>query len=294
MHRIDERTVRVRSRYRQSERLLCWANALVDIHSDTSYIESLRLGWWTETPEETNEIYQSVIGALLGQIRDVAPFEQQGSRLRRLECFTLKEEILCTDLMEILSLLPHLKKLEVTLTKMGDKEPPLIGDAFAQFLAKKPVELESLRICGAPLEWLPYLRRCGRVLLDCGVAVQYSKLYDDLCALPPIQWVNIDDAGPAYLSLVLPKLDYDRQAEDLISFIEGATSNHTVIHASTYEVPLRSDMSDRDQGSDFDSDDEGYGVVTIGPRQDPSKRWIRVIRRSVTAPRRNGTAVRLA
>lgn len=294
VHRIGERTVRVRSRYRQSERLLCWANALVDIHSDTSYIESLRLTWWTETPEETNEVYRDVIGALLGQIRDISPFEQRGSRLRRLEYFTLKDEVLYKDLMEILSLLPHLKELEVILKKMGDKEPPLNGDAFAQFLAKKPVELESLRICGAPLEWLPYFRRCGRVLLDCGVAVQYSKLYDDLCALPPIQWVNIDDAGPAYLSLILPKLDYDRQAEDLISFIEGATSNHTVIHASTYEIPLRSDMSDRDQGSDFDSDDEGYGVTTIGPRQDPSKRWIRVIRRSVTAPRRNGTAVRPA
>lgn len=292
MHQIGERTVRIRSRYRQSELLLCWANALVDIHSDTSYIESLRLSWWTETPEESNEVYQAVIGGLLREIRDVSPFEQQGSRLRRLECFILKEEILCKDLIEILSLLPHLKKLEVILRKLGDKEPPLNEDAFALFLAKKLVELESLRICGAPLEWLSYFRRCGRVLLDCGVAVQYSKLYDDSRALPPIQWVNIDDAGPAYLSLVLPKLDYDRQAEDLISFIEGATSNHTVIHASTYEVPLGSDMSDRDQGSDFDSDDEGYGVITIGPRQDPSKRWIRVIRRSITVPRRNGTAVR--
>jgi len=75
VHRIGERTVVVRSRYRQSKLLLRWANALVDIHSDTSYIESLRLSWWTETPEETNEVYQAVIGGLLREIRDISPFE---------------------------------------------------------------------------------------------------------------------------------------------------------------------------------------------------------------------------
>jgi hypothetical protein len=135
---------------------------------------------------------------------------------------------------------------------------------------KREHRLTDARIQGAELDWLPYLRRCKRLLLPfcrCHVGEQAFSPIPSLVARVAAECTVPINLEELMLDLIVTDIRTCTEADSVIEFIKINTTEQTRITITTSKDPRDSDslgspeseLSELSDDSDDDNDSESNG-----------------------------------